>query len=259
MSEEKVERNKTERACNTIKARAYAITWNNYTEDEYNLLNQWCKINCEDYRLGKEVGKNKTPHIQGTLIFENPRSFDAIKNIMPKAHIERCKNPKASLRYCEKAGNYEGPETEPIEDTVIQPRPWQQQVLDLIKTKPDNRTIHWYYDEDGGKGKTTLARHICINNKDALYVAGKSADIKYGVTSWIGDGKKLKTLIIDLVRSSESYVSYDGIESVKNGIFYNTKYESKMVIFNNPHIIVFANFKPKMESLSQDRWNIITL
>lgn len=57
----------------------------------------------------------------------------------------------------------------------------------------------------------------------------------------------------------ENYVSYEAIESVKDGIFFSGKYESGMTIFNQPHIICFANFAPDIGKMSSDRWKIFEL
>ena len=61
---------------------------------------------------------------------------------------------------------------------------------------------------------------------------------------------------MDFTRDVEEYVSYQAIEAIKNGIFYNTKYESKMITYNSPHVIIFANFFPDITKLSSDRWVI---
>ena len=46
------------------------------------------------------------------------------------------------------------------------------------------------------------------------------------------------------------------IEEIKNGCFASSKYESKMVIMNSPHILCFANELPDTQKLSRDRWNL---
>ena len=38
-----------------------------------------------------------------------------------------------------------------------------------------------------------------------------------------------------------------------------SKYESKPVIRNSPHVIVFANFEPDKSALSEDRWLILNI
>lgn len=52
------------------------------------------------------------------------------------------------------------------------------------------------------------------------------------------------------------YVSYSALEELKDGIFFSGKYESSMVMTNNLHIFVFANFEPDRSKLSKDRWEI---
>jgi len=36
----------------------------------------------------------------------------------------------------------------------------------------------------------------------------------------------------------------------------NTKFETGLKVFNPPHIVVLANFPPREEKLSADRWKI---
>ncbi len=52
------------------------------------------------------------------------------------------------------------------------------------------------------------------------------------------------------------HINYEIIESVKNGIIYNTKYECEMRVYAIPHVIVFSNEMPDETKLSRDRWNI---
>ena len=39
-------------------------------------------------------------------------------------------------------------------------RVWQQEIIDLTKTQPDGRTIHWYLESEGNTGKTFLRRYL---------------------------------------------------------------------------------------------------
>ena len=51
-------------------------------------------------------------------------------------------------------------------------------------------------------------------------------------------------------------ISYDAIESIKNGLICNTKFETGYKAFGEVHIIVFANMEPDYEKLSEDRWEV---
>lgn len=211
-----------------------------------------------------EVGESGTPHFQGCFKLKSPAYFPTVKKWLPTAHLEPCKDWLASLKYCSKKdGRIDGPwmlgcsiPEEPDEEYTFKLsvlRPWQSEVLALCAEPPDDRKIHWYYDSAGGKGKTSLAKHICCNMKPALYVQGKSADIKSAIAS---SERKPKIVIFGLPRSLEDYVSYEAIESCKDGIFFSGKYESGMVMYAPPHVIIFANFLPDMTKLSADRWVI---
>lgn len=82
------------------KARGYCFTLNNYTDEEHEMI---LNIPCVYQIMGKEIGDSGTPHIQGFIYFENPRSFNAIKKLMPKAHIEVMKGtPSQAAEYCKK-------------------------------------------------------------------------------------------------------------------------------------------------------------
>ena len=64
-------------------------------------------------------------------------------------------------------------------------------------------------------------------------------------------------IVINIPRShSMDYISYEGIENVKDMYFYSGKYEGGMVFGNPPHLFIFANESPEFSKLSEDRWVI---
>ena len=127
---------------------------------------------------------------------------------------------------------------------------WQSELVAKLSEVPDDRTIHWYYDMEGNKGKSYFAKNYAGSN---YYVnGGKSADIFYGY-------EYQSVIFFDLARMKQDIVQYDVMEAFKNGQFYSTKYESKLVRFNVPHVVVFSNFYPDLGKLSSDRWNIIEI
>jgi hypothetical protein len=66
-------------------------------------------------------------------------------------------------------------------------------------------------------------------------------------------------VVFDIPRTAENYLSYTGIEEIKNALFFSNKYESGQVVGNKPCVLVFANFEPDTEKLSQDRWRIYNI
>lgn len=243
------------------RSRNWTFTWNNYDEDSIKSLKKlWMK---EKYVFQEE--NEGTPHLQGLVKYKNARTLDQLKQIDNTVHWEVCRNVPASINYCSdtvkrKGRMFSNFVEEP--DRLIDPMEglsvyaWQHDILELIKKAPDSRKIHWYWEETGAVGKTSLAKHICMKYSTAIYVSGKSENVKYA----IGAMKiKPKIVIWDIPRVSKDYISFEAIESVKNGIFFSGKYEAGMVMFNTPHIICFANFEPDKINMSEDRWDIIQL
>lgn len=135
-----------------------------------------------------------------------------------------------------------------VEREILIPRDgWQTILFDNLSQTPNNRSIIWYHDEQGNKGKSYFARNYPGAN---YYVTGgKAADIFYGY-------EYQPVVFFDLARMKQDIVQYDVMEAFKNGQFYSCKYESKLVRFNIPHVVVFANFYPATNMLSLDRWDI---
>jgi len=243
------------------RSRNWLCTWNNFPDDWQAIIGSCGAI---DYAAQKEKGKDaEKEHIQFAVRFDNQRHFTAMQELFKGAHIEPAKDWVKAKQYCQKKdtqveeGIVSKPQLackDPLEGKV--PRPIQQQILDIIKTEPDDRTIYWFYDPDGNIGKTTLAKSICLKDRSVLNLAGKSADMRYGVQALVVKGRPPRTVFMNLARSIEGFVSYQGMEEVKDGFFFSTKYECGMVIYDCPHMIVLANFTPDTGSMSMDRWVI---
>lgn len=251
-------------ASSVRKNRKWFITLNNYSQEEKdNILEQWNSQKA--YVIQEEMGKNGTPHLQGCVWMKNPRSLKSMKIINERAHWEVCKSWKDAVVYCSKEETKNGERWSKgviikpqIIDPIKKPRRWQRMILNLVNQPRENRIINWIIDRKGNKGKTSLTKHLCIT-RGAIVVGGKGSDMRYAVAKTIEDKGDIEIVCIDLARTSEGFVSYEGIENIKNGIFFSGKYESGMCIFNSPHILVFSNYEPDYEKLSKDRWNIIDL
>lgn len=252
---------------NQGKIRNWMITCNNWTQQTHdNLINL---KNCK-YLFQHEVGEEGTPHIQGVLMFKNPRTWSQLRKTIGEYWFKPAKNIFACKKYCSKVktrvdGEYftNIPEylqkkiKDPLKDREL--HDFQKQVLEIIDGEPDDRTIHWFWEAEGCRGKTSLAKHICIHNKDAILIGGKASDMKCGIAKMIESGNPPRIVLMNITRTIEDYISYEGIEAVKDGIFFSGKYESGMCLFDNPHIVIFANFEPNYEAMSQERWNVVEI
>lgn len=244
-----------------VPGRYWCFTLNNWKLETLETMETYFKKGDIKYIIGEEVGENGTPHLQGYIECPSKvrpiEKFGLDKNI----HWEKCKGNKSqNIKYCSKDGKIHT-NIDILKDPLkgLELYKWQTDILNIIKTEPDNRTINWYYGINGCEGKTTLAKHICINNKEALYVNGKGADVKCAIAEMLKKDISPKVVIFGFPRTAEDYCCYSALEEVKDGLFFSGKFESTMCMFNSPHIIVFANFKPDIKKLSKDRWNIINI
>ncbi len=128
-------------------------------------------------------------------------------------------------------------------------RPWQKWIKRAMEEPPHNRRVYWIWDNVGNMGKSWIATYFAVMMDAFVTSNGKSADIKYGYT-----GQKI--VIFDHSRSQKDQINYHIIEELKDGRFFNTKYESAMRIYRVPRVICFANYPPDQTKLSNDKWCI---
>lgn len=209
--------------------------------------------------VGQEVcPTTNRKHLQGYLQFEHktrPFSLSLPKTV----HWEAAKgSPAANYTYCSKEGKFEAWGTvkmhapEPPLKLLTEPRPWQAEVLTMVAEEPDDRTIVWLWEPTGNAGKSALSKLLCAKH-GAIVCAGKAADMKFQIAQC---KPKPKIVIFDVPRSNTDWISYTGIEEIKNGCFASSKYESGMVLMNSPHILVYSNQRPDTHKMSADRWKI---
>jgi hypothetical protein len=136
---------------------------------------------------------------------------------------------------------------------------WQLPVIEMIKEKPDMRSIIWVYSEAGARGKSSLAKYLCMKHK-AVIVSGAPGDMKYQIISTTKkqDGIAPKIIVMDVPRMQKQ-ICYSGLEQIKNGCFSSPKYKSAMFLMNPPHVVVFANQLPNSTNMSADRFVVITV
>lgn len=256
--------------CNTrvqiSPAKHWCFTYNSYLEKDINSFLSVLIHSSKKYVFQEERGESGNLHLQGYICFNRrvrPKGvFSAFKTI----HWEKTKNIKASILYCSdqdkrieggriwSAGVNIQENISILADTEL--KQWQSEIKEVISKDPDERSIYWVWEPIGGVGKSVFCKYLCVKF-NALLLSGKGADMKYGIVKYKETvGLYPKLILIDIPRSIKDYVSYSGIESVKNGCFFSGKYEGQMCLFNSPHIICFANQRPDKDKLSRDRWKI---
>ena len=191
-----------------------------------------------------------------------PLSSLLFGNLLIKPHWEKAKGSiEDNIKYCSKENKFEfsyGDLPEPIYCPEIYG--WSLDFYNNVITKPpDKRKIYWLWESIGNYGKSSFVRYLCIKKK-ALICSGKLADLKYLIIKYKEkNGTYPKLILFDVPRTNIDYISYQGLEEIKNGCFASTKYECETVVMNHPHLVVFANEAPNTSKLSADRYEIINL
>lgn len=243
-------------------SRAWFFTWNNFEKNDI----EWLKTQFSDekYVFQEEKGeKTQTTHLQGVIYFRNARSFNSMRNLHNQIHWERCRSVRDAVKYCQKSDtacggrwaqgykiNTRAPILCPMAGLKL--KDWQLEIISIIAEKPDCRKIYWYWDAIGGTGKSVFTTYL-YDKYNACVVGGKKADIGYIFKNEYAK-RDIKTVVIDLPRSTDVDANFDAIESLKNGLMICPKYESSVLRFNPVHVIIFANKAPDMHMLSADRW-----
>lgn len=247
------------------KAKNWCFVWNNYEEKSIQeiLVPTFNEV-CEKFIFEKEIGENGTKHLQGFIVLKDKARPSELK-LAKEIHWEKCKGTeKENIMYCSK--DYRKNITKdlfkstnisvPRELKLIVPdRPYQLEIIDVIKGESNDRDIYWYWEDRGNVGKSALCKYL-IHHYNACYITeGKKNDLLNIVYNHIEKNGDLECVLLDVPRSNEN-VSYKSLEEIKNGIICNTKYETGTKVINPPHIIVFANFMPDISKMSLDRWRI---
>lgn len=249
--------------------RKWCFTLNNYTENDFTQIHKFFDSKRAQYIIGDEIGEQGTKHYQGYVEFRNGVTMERLKKINERIHWESTRGSREqNIIYCSKEKVLTSTFKTSKKDLILSDyinvswKPWQQDIIRLVRSEPDNRSIYWYWEPEGNVGKSFLVKYLCVKY-DALMVFGKAADIKHAVATNEIVREKLETydepLIVIMNVPRHASVDYKALEQVKDGLFFTGKYDSTMVYIYRVHLIVLSNSAPETSNLSQDRWKIIRI
>jgi hypothetical protein len=220
--------------------------------------------------IGEEVGITGYEHWQvrikmRNLTEEEKKDYKLLKdNFGQGAHIEPCSDTweyerKDGVYYDE--GDFNLDRIERLKTRLGEPNDiWQAQFLKLIATQ-DVRQIDVAYDPQGNKGKSWLINYL-FETGQGHYIPPYATSIEKMVQTCASLYLKewRPYLIIDIPRAYKwSEQIYTAIESIKDGIVIDMRYQARPINIRGVKVVIMCNTEPKVSKLSADRWRISTL
>ena len=136
---------------------------------------------------------------------------------------------------------------------------WQQTMIAHLEEHPGDRQMFWIHDATGNNGKTKFIKYLAFKRDAVPLGYGHSTDVLNLVSKF--PGKRIYAF--NLTRSKPANLSaldlYSAMESIKDGLFINTKYETAVVMMDPPHVMVCSNELPKYNQISADRWTVFSI
>jgi len=221
---------------NTIApSRRWIFTWHNYPENwlSHFAVHQQPTGQLAGYHGGREVcPETKRPHIQGWIDFGcNKKGRPSQLKLPKQIHWKVMRGtPAQNYSYCSKDGQDEawGTALKARPYSVdIQMTPWMTRLVSILEQPPDSRSIWWIWEPIGKAGKTTFQKWYALQHpEETLVLSGKAHDMKNGIVKFKEEsGTVPRVIMCNVPRSTEErYISWQGLEEIKDMLFYSGKY-----------------------------------
>ena len=233
--------------------------------EEKDLVGILKKLHTKRIACQLEKGENGQLHYQITLEFLRQNRRSTVRNYFKDYdfqfpnidYCEKCICPEKSLEYCYKEDTREKlilmkGIPKPLE-TIQDLRPYQQEIIDIVKTEPIARKIYWFFG-NLNIGKSELLFKLC-----AEYGACILPNTERHALSQVFKTKDTcDTYILNLTadESNEQKTElFSILEKIKDRMFsaaFGTECNG-MCLFNHKHLIVMANKRPQWEQTHIDR------
>ena len=214
---------------------------------EHNDVHKWI--------IAKETGKGGYKHYQVRMTTGAP--FEALKSAFPQAHIEKASEV---FEYERKEGRYwtSNDTTQILSCRFGRPKAIQTLILNKCRRQSDRSiTVVVDISISGFHGKSWLTRWMYERGM-GFYCPPTIETVK-GLIQFIASGYRGEEFIcIDIPRSWKwSEQLYTAIESIKDGLIYDSRYHTTIRDIWGVKVLVFTNSMPKLNKLSLDRWELI--
>lgn len=238
-----------------MSSRNTCFTLNNYTEEEYKSITNW---DCKYLIVGKEVGEQGTPHLQGYVEWNGSKRLSTLKKINGRIHWENRKGTaKQAADYCKKENNFfekgelsiQGKRTDlqivgekvinkiPIReiaqehpDVFIKYHKGIQRLKEVLYTdRTECPEVHWRWGASG-TGKT----RFCIERHPNHY-------IKDGTIWWDGYEQQEAIIIDDF----DGRWNYRDLLRLLDRYKYQGQTKGGYIKINSPFIYITCEYPPE--------------
>lgn len=227
------------------------------------ILDPWIKEHCTRATFQAERGdKEGYLHWQMTVELKTRKRWTWFKHhFLNGVYAERVRNEEASFDYANKfetriEGPYQYPApiempTDYFREEHCIPFEWQVDLEHKLRGPADGRTVFWFWSDEGLSGKTIFARHLLLSVPGMQYCKGFKRDVFMTLNT------STRGVIINFARGDYfNEHTMTMLEDLKDGLIFSSKYESRAMIVDRLHIVVFANEPPNTlcrNALSGDR------
>lgn len=161
-------------------------------------------------------------------------------------------HPEAYLRYPRLVRLSEH-RANPVQLEFGEPREWQRDLETELLQEPDDRSVLFYVDNDGGTGKSWFQRWYVTQHPGTAQVLsiGKRDDIAHAIDA------TNRVFFFNIPRGGMEFLQYVILENLKDRMVFSPKYNSRLKCFRHRvHVVVFCNEQPDMEKMSLDRYDV---
>lgn len=247
------------------QGKRWCFTLNNYTEEEHRQL---LSTICTYCVIGKEVGEEGTPHLQGYFVFNTNKRFNAVRRLNGRCHWELAGGTtEENYIYCTKDANFEERGVKPrsiAEQAQDQKAKW----TDFIRSAKEGTTEteyprehvqynsyvgrtycpvvetidtysgHWFYGRPG-IGKSRTARRLYPGAYDKL------------LNKWWDGYKDEETVLIDDIGRDHKHMG-SFLKRYADHYPFRAEYKGGSKVIRPKCIVVTSNYKIE-EIFADDR------
>lgn len=174
-----------------------------------------------------------------------PASFPDIVKYQPRAYL---KYPRFRALCAHRAT--------PRRLEFGEPKEWQSALRDELSNEPDDRTIKFIVDPEGGKGKTWFCRWMLTEQPESVQI--HSVGGFTNIAHMVDETKHI--YLFNIGRGQMEHLCYPILEALKDRLLQSPKYHGRRLTWTrNTHVVVLSNEEPDYTKLTADRYDVVNM